>query len=477
MDDIPFISINRNSNTALTRQVFESISRNILSGSLRGGERLPSSRALADQLGVSRNVIVEALEQLTSEGFLETRKGSGTYVATGIHISPAEAECPVEFEKVGFEELRTDIVDFRSGLPDMNFFPRSIWIQLTKEIYSNSTFDSLSYHHPEGAQSLRKEIASYICSRRGGRCTEQQIVITSGTTQAISLVSRLLLGKTKHLVWLEDPITNDIQSIIRNNGGTLVGMNVEQNGMAVPAARPGGAFIYTTPSHQFPLGITMTVQKRSALLEFARKQDCYIVEDDYDSEFRFDGQPLSCMQGLDPDRVIYIGTFSKTLCPAFRIGYLILPNRLVNTGRRQKWFTDLHSPIPNQLVLAEFIRRGHYTRHITRMRKIYRERRIFLEQMLVSLFGSDAHILGSRTGIHMCVKFPGMNFDEKMLKILETAGCKVYPVSRHAVGKNLFTDSIILGYGCIEKAGIERGIKKLYGVWENCVHGKDDSDS
>jgi GntR family transcriptional regulator / MocR family aminotransferase len=455
------LNVDRNSNIALSRQIFIKISSLILKGILKAGQRLPSSRSLAEQLKVSRNVIVDALDQLAAEGFLESRKGSGTFIADGISIHLEDKPELVEFEKIGFEDVRTDITDFRSGLPDMNFFPRHIWIQLTREIYSNQAFDPLSYHQPEGALSLRKEIASYICSRRGGKCSEQQIVITSGTTQAISLVSRLLLTAKRHLVWLEDPITYDIQRIIKNNGGTIKGVEVEENGIAVPRSTVSGSFLYATPSHQFPTGVSMNVQKRTSLLEFAADNNIYIVEDDYDSEFRFDGPPMSCMQGLDPDKIIYIGTFSKTLCPAFRIGYLILPYNLVNRGRQQKWFTDLHSPIPNQLVLAEFIRRGHYTRHLTKMRKIYKTRRLHLETMLKQEFGQSVEILGSQTGIHLCARFKGRTFNSELLFKIEQTGCKVYPVERHTLNTKKYNDTIILGYGCLDTSEIEYGVHAL----------------
>lgn len=463
-EKIKQITVSRAKKIPLSRQLFGQISRLILNGTMRAGERIPSSRALADMLLLSRNVVTEAMEQLAAEGFLESRKGSGTYVAEGIRVQKVREPEKIEFEKVGFEDVRTDITDFRSGLPDMRHFPRHIWLQITKEVYSSSLFDPLSYHQPEGSKILRDEIASYISSRRGGDCSPEQIVITSGTTQAISLVSRLLINKKKHVVFIEDPITMDIQEIIRNNNGTVKGVQVENDGIAVPPQVNNGAFIYTTPSHQFPLGITMTVQKRTALLEYVRKTGIYLVEDDYDSEFRFDGPPVSCIQGLDPEKVIYIGTFSKTLCPAFRIGYLVLPYKLVNRGRQLKWFTDLHSPIPNQLVLAEFIRRGHYTRHITKMRKIYKERRLFFEKELKNLFNEQIEILGSSTGIHLCVKFHGVKFDQLLLAEIEKAGAKVYPVEIHTLKKGKYSDTVILGYGCLEKEQIKKGIKVLFHI-------------
>ncbi len=467
-DKLCQITVERDKKTALSRQLFEQISHLILNGTMKAGERLPSSRAMADMLSLSRNVVMEALDQLTAEGFLEAHKGSGTFVAEGIRIQKNHHTEQIEFDKVVFEDVRTDITDFRSGLPDMKYFPRHIWLQITKEIYSSSLFDPLSYHQPEGSLRLREETASYINSRRGGDCSPGQIVITSGTTQAISIVSRLLIDRIRHIVFIEDPITMDIQEIIRNNNGTVKGIRVEDDGIAVPSRINGGSFIYTTPSHQFPLGITMTVQKRTALLEYVRKTGIYLVEDDYDSEFRFDGPPVSCIQGLDPEKVIYIGTFSKTLCPAFRIGYLVLPHKLVNRGRQLKWFTDLHSPIPNQLVLAEFIKRGHYTRHIKKMRKIYRERTPLIENELKNSFGTKAEIIGGKTGIHLCARFPGMNFDKHLLTELENNGAKVYPVEMHTLKKGEYSDTVILGYGCLENGKIKEGIMVLRKVLKNC---------
>ena len=453
------ITIRRDSGKPLARQIFEQISGLILDGKIRPGERLPSSRALAEELGISRNVALEATDQLIAEGFLESRKGSGVFAASGIGVHPKSRRENVEFEKIGFEEIREDIVDFRSGLPDMDYFPRYIWLRITKEIYSCSKYDPLSYNQPEGSLELRKEIAAYVCSRRGANCDAGRIVITSGTTQAVNMASKLLVTQKKHIAFLEDPITCDIQAIIKSNGATVRGVELEADGIKTPPDNPSVSFIYVTPSHQFPIGYAMSVQKRNALLDYANRNKAYIVEDDYDSEFRFDGPPVSCIQGLDPDKVIYIGTFSKTLCPAFRIAYMILPDHLVAKGRRQKWFMDLHNPVPNQLILAEFLARGHYTRHIAKMRRLYKKRRETLEAELYKNFGKKVEILGSRTGIHLCARFRGYNFDNKLLSLIEDAGCKVYPVEKHTINKGKYSDTLILGYGRLPEEKITEGIK------------------
>ncbi|HTP59250.1 MAG TPA: PLP-dependent aminotransferase family protein, partial [Spirochaetia bacterium] len=368
---------------------------------------------------------------------------------------------------VGFRSVPAGLIDFRSGLPDLSRFPVRTWDRLSRQVWAGLTPIDLSYGQPEGRPELRKEVAGYIATHRGVRCHPDQILITGGTTQAVGIISRLLLDGGRRMCILEDPVTSDIQSITAGHGARILGVPVDQHGLRVdrlpPGARP--AFVYVTPSHQFPLGVTMPIQRRARLLEYARSRNTYVVEDDYDSEFRYDSPPISSIQGLDPRRVIYVGTFSKTLCPALRIGYIVFPPELVRRGREVKWFTDLHNSSVEQLILARFLAGGHFVRHVHVMKKAHRALRHVLVKALEARFGPAAEILGSAAGLHLCARFPGIRFTPALLAKIQEAGVKVYPVEEHAIHKGRWADTLILGYGMLTTARIREGM----GILASCL--------
>ncbi len=328
------ISIDRESAVPMIRQLYSRIRESILAGRLQPGGRLPSSRELAIRLQVSRNVILEAYDLLYAEGFLAPKQGAGTYVAGGATFAGPSRTAPTPVTKVNMGyDCPPGVINFRAGTPNLRMFPARLWLQMVREVLQMPPEEMLAYGHPEGRQELRRAICDYVVRQREVSCHPEQIVITAGTTQAIGIACHLLLGEKRDVV-LEDPITRDIQLIVKSHGATLHPVPVDNDGMRT-ADLPlplNPAFIYVTPSHQFPIGGTMPIQRRIELLRYAEITNTFIIEDDYDSEFRFDGPPLSSLHGLHPDRVVYIGTFSKTLCPALRIGYLILPPQLIGLG-------------------------------------------------------------------------------------------------------------------------------------------------
>jgi len=435
----------------------------ILRGSLAPGSVLPSTRELAEELAVSRNIVLNAFDQLTAEGFLEARAGAGTFVASGAAFSPGPAPDLSAIHPSRFRAYRFDIVDFRSGLPDLGRFPVRTWTRLTREVWSGLTPRDLAYGQPEGREELREEICRYVATHRGVRCHPEQIVITGGTTQAVGIITRLLLGAERRACVLEDPVTEDIQLIVGGLGGAVLPVRVDGQGLDVdrlpPSAKP--AFIYVTPSHQFPLGATLPIQRRVRLLEYARSRGTWVVEDDYDSEFRYESGPISSIQGLDPSRVIYVGTFSKTLCPALRIGFVIFPPALVNRGREVKWFTDLHNSSVEQIVLARFLSGGHFLRHVHVMKKVHRALRGVLVDALDRQFGARVRILGSPAGLHLCARFEAVRFTPALLERIEHAGVKVHAVEEHAIRKGRWEDTLILGYGMLTPPRIREGVRIL----------------
>ena len=463
-----WIPIDRSLDIPLKRQVYEYIRQLILHGELKAGERLPATRQCASQLGISRNVVIEAFEQLLAEGYIIGLQGSGTFVAEGAFLEQRQSEKTETQEIVGSNMNGKEMIDFRSGIPALDMFPRLEWGKLAKEVCIEAPNASFGYDHPEGRLELRKMISSYLRRTRGVKCQADQIVITSGATQAFSLITKLLLSEGDEVI-IEDPITNEIQTIFTSTGATLSPIPVDEQGIRTDLlpSKKKPKFIFVTPSHQFPLGSILPIQRRIQLIQFARANQCYIVEDDYDSEFRYDGEPISSLQGLDAERVIYVGTFSKNLSPSLRIGYVVLPPSLIERCKNLKWFHDLHTPSLNQMLLARFIEEGLLERHIRKMRKVYMKRREILRQGLTDEFGKTVKILGDSTGLHLIAEFREMEFTEELINRLRQNKVKVYPVEHHAIQKGRHVKKVILGYGNLREDGIKKGVCRMKAIIGN----------
>ncbi len=460
-----WIPVDRTAEKPLIRQVYDQIRQQILQGELHAGDRLPSTRELAEDLHVSRNVILEAYDQLLAEGYIESRRGSGTYVAEGASFAFAAdgAQQPAATFFTPSAQQNSHSINFRSGLPALDHFPRKLWSQLTQQTYRQADAALFGYDSPEGRLELRVALSRYLLRTRGVRSSLDQLLITTGAAQAFSLLTNLLLTSNSRVI-VEDPVTNEVQTIYTRSGAALVPVPVDRHGIQTDLlpVDEQAAFVVVTPSHQYPLGSILPIQRRIALINFARATDCYLVEDDYDSEFRYSGPPVSSLQGLDPERVIYIGTFSKILSPALRIGYMILPSSLIASSRQTKRLSDLHSPTLDQLILARFIEEGYLERHIMKMKRLYRKRRDTLISSLQSTFGKRVQIEGTSTGLHLVAAFPGIDFtDTTLLQELEQVGVQVYPVEIHAVRKGLHCHQIVLGYGNLAEEEIIEGVKRI----------------
>lgn len=456
------ITVNRTSELTLTTQVYEQIRAAIWSGVLHEGTKLPSSRELAAQSGVSRNIIMEAYDQLLTEGYLEVRPRSGTYVAEGAALRLKPGSSDIQGGEIIRDRLKDKLViDFHASRPATDFFPRHLWGRLAKETCYESPERLFGYIEPEGALELRQVLAPYLRQVRGVRCRPDQILITSGATQALYLITKLLTD-TESYIAVEDPAASEMRAIFTTAGAEVRPVPVDEKGIVPdrlsPTERP--SFVFVTPSHQFPLGGTLPIQRRIQLIEYARAMDCYIVEDDYDSEFTYDGVPIHSMQGLDPDKVIYVGTFSKILSPSLRIGYLVLPDLLLAHFRKNKWYLDRHTSVLEQLILARFIEKRHLERHIRRMRKVYRKRREVLIQSLKEHFGS-VDILGHAAGMHLVVRFAGITFQEPLLQRFKEQGLIVYPVEQFSLAGNAYADSVVLGYGGLTADLIREGVRRM----------------
>lgn len=457
-----WIPVDRSLELPLIKQIYTQIRERILSGQLPAGERLPSTRALAAELKVSRNVILEAYDQLLAEGFLVSRQGAGTFIATGAALSVHRESSPPPTDGDPTAPPHADCISFRSGIPALDAFPRRIWAKLSHQVWHEADAHAFGYGHPEGQPKLREVLAKYLFKTRGVSCRPDQIVITSGATQAMTIVSKLLLASGGTAV-MEDPITQDIQTIFKASGASLYPVEVDTEGMQTDKLPQhlSPKLVFVTPSHQFPLGGTLPIQRRIELIRYAEHTGCILVEDDYDSEFRHDGPPVSSLQGLAPERTIYIGSFSKILLPALRIGYVVLPSHLIRRFRELKWFSDLHNASLDQLILAQFIEDGHLERHISRMKKMYRKRRDQLIHCLTETFGDAIEIKGESTGLHFVAKFQYVRFTEDQLDQLRTSGIEIYSAEDHAIEKGKYLDHLIFGYGHLQEEEIEEGVKRL----------------
>jgi GntR family transcriptional regulator/MocR family aminotransferase len=462
-----WIEINRTADIPIIQQVYLKIRQQILLGELHEGERLPSSRELATTLNVSRTVILEAYDQLIAEGFLKSKQGSGTFVESGALLEgfpTIEKTCMSEppFQSINDPENHKDpLIDFRSGIPALKMFPRKKWARIAKDVYENIDHSFLGYSSPEGSEALRNMLSTYLYKARGIKCHSSQIVITSGATQAFTILAKLLLTSETDVL-IEDPVTKEIPEIFIERGAKINPIPVDEYGMKTELLplNKHSCVVFVTPSHQFPLGGTLPIQRRIQLIHFAQKTKSYIIEDDYDSEFRYAGPPVSSIQGLFPERVIYIGTFSKILSPSLRLGYLVLPHSLVENVRSLKRYTDYHSPMIEQIILARFIQEGHLEKHIVKMRKWYKTKRDFLINGLKNEFGEGVKILGASTALHIIAQF-NIHFKKEILDKIRMNGVNIYPVEKHALVKGQHHNKLIFGYGNLMEKEIEEGIRRL----------------
>lgn len=462
--------IDRDSDVPMRRQLYAEIRSRILDGRHPAGWKLLPSRELARSLHVSRMTVVEAYEQLEAEGYVEAKVGDGSYVAPGAALAARAAMSvsraakkrdtqPGESTTSAGLLYRTDLIDFRTGLPELDAFPIAQWKRLTREVLDAITPAELAYGPPEGVGELREAVAGYLAARRGLLLSPENVVIVAGTTQAIGLITRLLVTRDRSNVIVEDPVTSDIRQIIASFGGRPVPVPVDDDGLdtaRLPDVRP--AFVYVTPSHHYPIGGILPARRRSELAEYAERANCWVVEDDYDSEYRFGGDPVGTLQELLPHRVIYIGTFSKTVFPGLRLAFVVLPDALVAAARTAKWHTDLHNPVVEQKTLARFVAEGYFERHIARSRRSLERRHLQTRAILEQHFGSAVSIRGAPAGLHLAATFPGTSFDAGVLEAARERGVKLYPASEHAANGHDWNDTLLFGYGMLPVHRIEEGI-------------------
>src|SRR5688572_9558693 len=461
------LPLDRSAGVPIYRQVYDGLRQAIRDGRLRPGQRIPSTRGLAADLGGSRLPVLSAYEQLLHEGYLVTRTGSGTLDSRDLpddllraptigRLTPVPRRTGVRKDAVLDQPLSSSwslpVVPFQIGLPALDLFPRSAWAKLVARQVHAETADRLTYGDPAGLRSLRIAVAQHLRASRAVRCEADQVLIVPGSQAALRLAATALL-ESDDRVAIEEPGYFGAHRAFRAAGATLVPVPVDAEGLSVTALhRRGGDIraVYVTPSHQYPLGMTMSAARRFALLDWAERHRAWILEDDYDSEFRYVSRPVGALQGMDShERVIYIGTFSKALFPAVRVGYIVVPPPLWTRFLESRFAFDLFTPTLYQRALAEFLKQGHFARHLRRMRSAYLERRNALLRGLSRHCGDLVQVHNSDAGLHVAVLLREGVEDQDVAARLGRRGVATLALSTSYLEPTR-RQGLLLGFGCAE---------------------------
>jgi GntR family transcriptional regulator/MocR family aminotransferase len=458
----------------LSRQIYHWFRQSILRGTLRGGERLPSTRELAEQLQVSRTAVVLAYEHLLAEGFVVGRAGSGTFVPDGLggkrtraaaakvklsrFGSAAEAAAPGV--NVPGERPTPPRYDFAYGRSDIDTFPFESWRRTLLRHARKVPARELDYGPAAGSLALRHAISVHLRRSRAVICDPSQVIVVNGSQQALDLIARVLIERGERVA-IENPNYQGTREILRAAGARLLGVAVDRDGIDPGKLPEDARLAFVTPSHQFPTGVVLPLPRRMALLDWARRKNALIVEDDYDGEFHYGAQPLESLQGLDTEgRVLYVGTFSRTVFSALRIGYLIVPDALVAAFTSAKWLCDRHTATLEQEALAEFISTGMYERHLRRVRRGNTTRRDVLLDSVARYLGDRVEVTGDGAGAHV-VLWPRRRVAENVIVEKAAArGVGIYGISRYFLGRSPRT-GLMLGFSRMKEAEIREGIRRL----------------
>jgi GntR family transcriptional regulator/MocR family aminotransferase len=445
----------------------------IVGGRLQPGVRLPSSREFAAALGLSRNTVVGAYDLLLSEGYVRASGRSGTVVAKVLATRQRREPAAARFDRRLHPAWRTPFrliptgapagcrYDFTVGLPDATRFPFDVWRRLASRALRAAAKHRAEYAEPQGRLALREAIAGHVSFARAIASGADDIVVTAGAQQAFDLIARILVTPARTTVAVEEPGYPPLRNVFAAAGARIVSVPVDDQGLRVDRLPAATKVICVTPSHQFPLGVHLSLARRMALLEFARARGAAIIEDDYDGEFRYAGKPLDALQTLDRSRcVFYVGTFSKSLFPALRLGFVIAPPwaRAALIGAKQ--LADWHAPVVDQDTLAAFITEGHLVRHVRKMRKIYGERREILHEALERFAGDRFRVLGIGAGLHLAAYAAPSAHTSALVERAADEGFALDPIQRFTAGDGR-ADGIVFGYGAIDAGRIVEAVRKL----------------
>ena len=479
------VRLDRASSEPLYQQLYRQIREELESGSFdSSASRVPSSRALASTLGISRPTVNQAFSKLLTEGYLQVRKRSGMFVADHLPATFLKAAKPATTAHTQHPprvaRRVTRMADFRrgrqldvgiggppsvtfvAGLPAVDEFPIAVWERLRAQILAKKGAHLLRYASSRGEIELRKAIAAYLCDFRGANCHADQIVVVGGMQQAL-LACGLALINEGEVAWIEDPGFLQARNVLAFVGAKLVPRPIDREGVVIGkcSRQNSPRLVFVTPSHQFPLGVTMSLKRRKALIEFAESRDAYILEDDYNSEFRFDGPPLPCLQGLDnAGRVIYAGTMSKILYPSLRLGFLVAPPQLVDTLVKVRAIMDQHSPAIDQATLASFITEGFFLSHVKRIRELYAQRRVFFIEQFQKWLGDYFVLEVTPAGLHFVAWLRRGEDFPLLMRAREQTGVWPRPLSFFCI-KTQLDPAFVFGFAAWSQAQIEQGLAKL----------------
>ena len=488
---IPLVHLKSSSAVPLYEQLYRALRENILAGRLRGGTRLASTRTLAIEWGVSRFTVVNAMERLLAEGYLTARQGAGTFVvdtlpeatmvAAGtpapVRAEPRKAASKSRLSSRGLALSAVVITGprppgneprpFHPRRAPLDVFPLKVWSRIVRRQWAACDHRRLDYADPAGHPALREAIAAHISVTRAVRCTPQQVIVTSGSQQAFDILFRLLLdpGDT---AWIEEPGYLDVRAALVGAGANLVPVPVDASGIDVAEGvrrAPDARLAVVSPSHQYPTGATLSATRRAALLDWARSTGAWIVEDDYDSYFRYSGRPMSALQGVDRD-VVYVGTFSKTVFPSLRLGFCVVPESILDAVINARAVADRNSPIVDQAALAEFIVNGHYDRHLRRLRTACQERYEVLQAQCARLI-PELSITPVTAGTHVIGRFINAassrrspSFAVAVSRAAAEDNLVVFPLSRYCVAPPRDA-AIVLGFGGVPPRRLASGVERL----------------
>ncbi|MEZ0600660.1 PLP-dependent aminotransferase family protein [Paraburkholderia sp. IW21] len=484
------------------RQTLRLMQQAILTGQLPPGTKLPSSRTLAEDLGIARNTVLHVYDQLTAEGYVISTTGSGTYVAdtrpdsaavnarkkpavAGVDEKGERGGSPTALPKrdrAGLSTRGRRLIDqagvsakqwgaFMPGVPDVAEFPARTWSRLQARLWKEANPDLLTYAPGGGYRPLRRALSDYLRVARSVNCTPDQIIITTGIHQSIDLAVRLLTDVGDR-AWVEEPCYWGVRSVLQSSGITLVPVPVDEEGLnpREQDLKQPPRLALVTPSHQYPLGMVMSLARRRTLLEYARQHNVWIIEDDYDSEFRYGSRPLASLQGLDDaGQVIYVGSLGKMLFPGLRIGYMIAPEHLVDTFRTGVAELYREGQLMQQAVMTDFIMDGHLTSHVRRMRALYGERRQILIDAITARFGDELPVMGDEAGLHLVLGLPDHANDRAVTAAAYDAGVIVRPLAAYYSTETPARRGLLLGYACVANEKIGPAFDTLAQVIEQTV--------
>lgn len=468
------------SSLTLTQRLYQSLRDWIQQGKLKPGSALPSSRQLARELGLGRNTVLGAVDRLTAEGFLESRPGAGVFVAewgaaavAGRRPMPERVAVSAALSGRGQRILDVSGVlsdrhaAFVPGVPALDRFPRERWQRLLRRHQQQAPLEWHDYQHRGGVPALREALCDYLRLSRSVRCRPDQILVTQGAQQGFELIARLL-ADTGETVWMEEPGYGGAHACFLAAGLDIVPVPVDDEGMAIatlPSSVATPRLIYVTPSHQYPSGVTMSLKRRTALIEAAQRHGAWIVEDDYDSEFRYASAPIASLQGLVDDApVIYVGTFSKVMYPGLRLGYLVLPDPLVEPFRRANARLHREGQYVAQAALATFITEGHFARHVSRMRELYRQRQAALRHALAPVVANGLVLSAGTAGMHLVAELESPALEAELVSRAEQAGVLLSPLSRYFL-RAPARPGLVLGYAGATDTEIAAAGRWLSDAW------------